>query len=209
MIRAIAVLAAAALVLGATTVQAQQKPRIEYWYFGAGYGESKTRFENSDFNSAQLGVPGITDIKDESDAAYKVFAGYQWTELWGIEFGYANLGKATYSYSPPLNNINIVDYEPSTYFLVATGTVPLGESFGLMVRLGAARNTVQASVRNSGGQNAKDRNTGFVAGVGVHWKFGNTWGLRFDFDDFGKFGDADTTGRAKGQLATVNLIARF
>lgn len=201
--------AAAALAFGATSAYAQQKPKGEHWYFGAGYGESKTRFENSDFNSAQLGVPGITDIKDESDSAYKVIAGYQWTELWGIEFGYANLGKATYSYSPPLNSINLIDYETDSYFLAATGTIPLGESFSLMVRAGAARNTVQASVRNAGGQNAQDRNTGFYAGLGVHWKFGQTWGLRFDFDDFGKFGDADTTGRAKGQLATVNLVARF
>lgn len=53
------------------------------WYMGASYGNA----------NVDTGIRGITATKSEDDKGYKLYAGYNFWALFGVEFYYADLGK--------------------------------------------------------------------------------------------------------------------
>src|SRR5258706_6436041 len=93
------------------------------WYGGLGLGRS-----SSD-------PSGIAGAKDDKDNAWKAFGGYQLNRYFGVEGGYADLGKSTIVGTPG----NAAGFESQAWYGTAVGSLPLNPQFALTGKLGLAR----------------------------------------------------------------------
>jgi len=160
-------------------------PASAQWYVGAGAGSAQ----------AKLGASGAVSGNDSYKSSAKVFAGYQFSPNWGMEGQYVYLGKF---------DTNTGSYKPESWGLAGTGTVPLSNKFYLMGKLGAAFN------RTSGGNLGGSNKTDLLAGVGVGYNINANWGVRAEYENFGKMTKNTTNGGdIKGQNWTINVKYAF
>ena len=174
--------AIAAASLAATPVFAQG-------YIGFGLGSSSSRGANSN-------VGGISVTGGESrKGSAKIYGGFQFTPNWGLEAQYADLGSRDYTVTNA--NTGLVtkgNARSSQYSLAGTGTLPIGQSFALIGKLG-----VSANRANFTGSNNK---TSLMAGVGVSYSITPRLAVRLEYEDFGKF--ADSNGLGGGSIRATN-----
>ncbi len=159
-------------------------PASAQWYAGAGIGSAQ----------AKLSGRGAIQGNDSYETGLKLFGGYQFTPIWGVEGQYVYLGEY---------NINTGSYEPESWGMAATGTVPLSNKLYLMGKLGAAFNRLSGA--NLGG----DSKTDLLVGVGMGYKFNTKWGIRAEYEDFGKLSKNTNGGDIKGQIWSVNVKYAF
>ncbi len=159
-------------------------PASAQWYAGAGVGSAQ----------AKLGGRGAIQGNDSYETGIKVFGGYQFTPIWGVEGQYVYLGE---------HNTNVGSYKPESWSLAGTGTVPLSDKFYLMGKLGASFNRLSGS--NLGG----DDKTDLLVGVGVGYKINTKWGIRAEYEDFGKISKNTNGGDIKGQNWSVSVKYAF
>lgn len=149
---------AAALVAGQAYAQ---------MYLGAGVGSSKL---------------------DSREDSWKLYGGYQFNPIWGVELGYNDLGQ-----------YRGADLESWT--LAGTATMPLNERWSLLGKLGLASNRPQ--FLGSG-----DR-TGLLAGVGVGYTLTRNVGLRLEYEDFGKLSKGGIGSSSKGNNVSLSMKYMF
>jgi len=160
-------------------------PASAQWYVGAGAGSAQ----------AKLGASGAVSGNDSYKSSGKLFGGYQFSPNWGMEGQYVYLGKF---------DTNTGSYKPESWGLAGTGTVPLSNKFYLMGKLGAAFN------RTSGGNLGGSNKTDLLAGVGVGYNINANWGVRAEYENFGKMTKNTTNGSdIKGQNWTINVKYAF
>jgi len=159
-------LAIAALAISSSMAYAQQG------YIGLGAGESSTE---------------VSGGGDKRDTAYKLFAGYDFQKNWGVEGGYADLGKPRYPQG---------EGKESAWFLAGRGILPVSNQFNVFGKLGATRNKLDL--------NGDKSRTDLLAGVGAEYNFNKQVGLRLEYEDFGKFGD-DSTGKPRANMWSLGL----
>jgi OOP family OmpA-OmpF porin len=212
----VSAIALAGVFVSSTDTLAQQ--RSTSWYVGGGLGQSKIKLNDPDFS---VTAP-LSQTRNESDSAWKVFAGYNFSSIFGAELGYAKPGTASVAYSLGAGASTSLDYETTSWTLAATARLPLGR-LGLMGRLGVARNEADHTIGPATGALAAALlDDGFRAGSSAsHKKYSPYWGLgaqydfarhlsvRLDYDNFGKFGDEAETGRAKVGMWSINAVVRF
>ncbi len=161
-------------------------PASAQWYVGAGAGSAQ----------AKVGASGARQGNDTYEPSGKFFGGYQFSPSWGVEGQYVYLGK--------FNVGNAGSYEPESWGLAATGTVPLSNKFYLMGKLGAAFNRLSGA--NLGG----DDKTDLLAGVGVGYNINKNWGIRAEYETFGTITkNLVNGGDIKGQNWAVNVKYAF
>ena len=100
----IAAVLAAALTTGSATAQT---------YLGIGVGAART---------------------DADKTSWSLYGGYQFNQTWGLELGYADLGRYRGS-----------DIE--SWSLAGTATLPLGERWSLLGKMGATSNQPTSRIR--------------------------------------------------------------
>lgn len=151
-------------------------------YVGLGLGMS---FLQPETNSVAL------SLSEDSDIAYKLFAGYQFNNNWSLEAFWANLGEAVVS-STSGNNYNI---EYKTFGAGGLYTYPLSDRWDIFAKAGAGR--LENNVQGIAVERVEDY---FIfGGVGVTWNMAGTWDLRAEYEYF----DTDA------QLLSINVIKRF
>jgi OmpA-OmpF porin, OOP family len=126
------------------------------WYVGGSYG--KTSYSLS---GAPAGV-------DDSDTGFKIFGGFQFTKHWGAEAGYIDFGKATAS--------GLGDVGVTAFTFAGTGTLPLGENFALLGKVGLGM------WDSSGSASSGDNGTDVYFGVGARYSFNKNLSLVVDYD---------------------------
>lgn len=136
-------------------------------YVGAGAGAAKT---------------------DTNETSWKLYAGYQFTPVWGIELGYNDLGSYRGS-----------DIESTT--LAGTGTLALGQGWSLLGKLGAASNHPHFS--------GSSHQTEWLVGVGIGYSFARNLGMRLEYEDFGKLSDANLGDNSRGRNLGVSVSYAF
>ena len=147
---------AAALV--AVAAQAQSTSQTTGPYVGGSIGSTKYR-------GSDIGGLGT----DKTNTGGKIYGGYGLTPNFGVELGYADLGK----FSSPAG-----DVKGHGLFLDAVGTFPVSQSFSLLGRVGAFNGRLQDSINgNKSGTNLK-------AGLGVQWDFNKTTGVRAEWERY-------------------------
>jgi len=184
--RKITVAIATALLFVAGAVSAAE----EGLFIGVGAGQSTMKAE-SDNNV------GRTIKLDESDNAYKFYGGYNFTNWFGIEGGYIELGNANQSESVPVvvaGNPDKVEAEVSANGWQGYGVLylPLG-NFDLFAKVGGIAANIDVETKlhfpgpvpPAGTQHDKSsEGNGMMAyGAGAMYNFGH-WAIRAEYEAY-------------------------
>jgi len=195
-------LSAAVLILGLAAIPTNAQ--AENWYAGASVGQSK----------ADIDLTCDLDIscnKDEDDTGFKIFGGYQFNPNGAIEFGYVDLGKFKASgKDSSLGNVSL-DWEPSGFTFAVVGTLPIGQNFGLMGKVGIFFWDMDLHARASslGSGSDSDSGTDLTYGLGVKYDISKTFGVRAEWERFQDVGDSNTTGKSDIDLFSVGVVFKF
>lgn len=137
----------------------------------------------------------MTTSYDDKDFAYKVFAGYQINQYFGVEGGFTDLGsyEATPSTATDTGHAKIDTYSLN---LFAVGTAPITDRFSGFAKLGLSRNHSKMKFNSSGVSfNATD--SGSDSRYSVAWGWGlsadiaDNISARVEYEDFGKAGESN------------------
>lgn len=171
----VAALLAAGWSVG-TPALAQQDSK---WYVGGSVGLSQFDVDTSPV--AALGGSGLTT--EDSDTGFKIFGGYQFTRIWGIEVGYVEFGKTevrgTAGGAPFNTSIDV------TAFTVAgTGTLPLNPNFSVFGKAGLY---MWDSKPSSSGSIVAVGNDGtdLMLGAGVLYNISKSLAIQGEIEHFG------------------------
>lgn len=160
------------------------------WYLGSGIRPAGTRLE-------------------DADVGYRDFGGYRFSRHWGVEMGYSDFGRGNGAAEPGTLMLQKSAHQ-SAWMLAGTGVLPIGEGFSLQGRFGLSMATPEATQPYAGAMlgSAFPRYRPYVLwGVGGQYDLSGQFGLRVDYNSFGRLND-DPSG-ARSELWSINAIVRF
>ncbi|WP_448550450.1 porin family protein [Thalassotalea fusca] len=186
----------------ATVAQANELNNTQEWYLGGFVGQSKF-----DVSKTDLGLPASVDL-DDSGTAFKVIAGYQISEHFAIEGGYADLGELSFGmneqYAEPNWSYDVdvkVTGELNGFLVNLVGKLPLNDATHLYAKIGAfswdgkvtttysgveTHNDQSFTISQSGSES--DDGTDVFYGVGIGYKIDNFM-LRAEFEKMDSDGE--------------------
>ena len=184
-----------------------------YWYTGVGAGYSRVKFYSADFSSGGAAI----ERKKDFDGGFKGSLGYQINRNWAAEVSYVSLGNFEYAYEA--GGVTQQDfYKVTGWGFSAVPTVPFTNNFSLFGRFGVFFSQTRITVRNPGTvisnniPNFQTDNTSFLTGFGAQYFFNVDTGVRIEFENFGRVGNAfcaTCTGRANAGMVSINAIFKF
>lgn len=190
-------LALPAALLWAAAALAQVAAPGEGWYLGDG-------------------IRPATPTVEDTDIGYRNFGGYRFTRHWGVELGYSDLGRGNGGAEPAAYAVEKFGYQTSAWTLAGTGVLPLGETFSLQGRLGWSMATPDATLAPAGlGAGALGQGLGsalpryrstMLWGFGGQYDWSDRFGLRVDYNNFGRLDDQNGT---RSDLWSINAVVRF
>lgn len=167
--------------------------QAEGFYAGANAGRSEQK----------LDLPGLT-IKD-NNTGFKLNGGYQFTANIGVEVAYVDFGNG--KAGPSATSL---ESDPQTFFVAATGTLPLNNEFSVFGKVGVARNHVKVTERylsKYDGSYSFNR-TSAVVGIGAAYHFNKNISFVAEYENFGKIVD-ENYGSLKADLLSVGVRYSF
>ena len=176
----IALFAAAALV----PVAAQAES-----YVGVNVGRSQQKLNND-------GYDGSTN--DKAGAA-KIYGGYQFSRIFGIEGGFADLGKVE-----EIDGGVTTSARPRSVYVAATATWQVKERLAFFAKVGAASS--RTKIEDSGSNTEKESD--LMYGVGVAYAFTPTVWAVAEYEDFGKVIKQNDV-ELKATSLTVGIRVKF
>jgi OOP family OmpA-OmpF porin len=207
-------MAAALLVsVSALAQPAAQAPAATGWYTGFGLGQSRLGFKTGDFN---IGPAGTGISFDESDTAFKFFAGYRVLPWLAIEGGYDNLGRNTVSFSNAGGAAQL-EYKVDALKLTGVGSFAFGNTgFSAFGKLGFGYTRVREDSSNfpavmaRGDVSESEWKITPVIGAGVQYRLPRGLALRAEYEHYNEVGDSPVpTGRARAGLWSLSLMYLF
>ena len=193
--------------LSTTSSHAQQDMSESYPYVGVSAGRAKANVDKPSIAAAVTG-PGLTHTitgSDERRTGYKVFGGYQMNRYFGVEAGYFNLGKSTFtSTTVPAGTLN-GQLRVEGFNLDLVGTAPLSDDFALIGRIGVQNARTRGTFVGTGAALVTNptpsrRETNYKAGVGMQYAVTPSFLVRAEVERY-RINDA------VGEKAGVNLFA--
>lgn len=191
LIRKAALTVVASMVMSAVPVIVQAQG-IPAFYVGASAGMT-------DHGTCEIS-PSPTSC-DTSSTGYKGFVGYQVNEWFGVEAGYANLGK-----TEAVVLSQALEYKASAIPIQATLGYHWSNGLGVFGKVGGAYWSAKS---NYLGSEVKETGFGFAGGVGVQWFFTGNVGVRAEFEYFPGVGKETTSGQADIGLFTAGVVVKF
>lgn len=185
----------AALLAGGCAAAAPALAQDTKWYVGGSVGQSKFDVDTSPVTA--LGASGLST--DDTDTAFKIFGGYQFTKNWGIEVGYIDFGKTAVSGRVGAAPFN-VNLDVTAFTVAGVGTLPLNPSFSLFGKAGLYVWDSKASSTGSIIATGND-GTDAMLGVGVLYNINKSLAIQGEIEYFG--GDDTIT------LFSVGLRFKF
>lgn len=149
------------------------------FYLGGGFGMSNYHVE---------AVSGLTQKNDDDSnkAAWKSFIGYQFDPTWGVEAGYASLGKMSKDFTAGR-------YQAKGDALFVSGIAHMlrYNNFSLIGRLTLSSAHLDADKNNPKvaefSQVTGSRKTSLGIGLGAEYRINQHWSANLDVDNFGQF----------------------
>lgn len=170
----------------AVPITAAERP----YYFGIGAGEA----DSDKFCDLPGGV-SLVGSCDDTDTSWKIFGGYQFTEIWGAEVAYVDLGKFTASgnLTVPPDTLSFSDQEEvQTISLLGTARLPITDQFGVFGKVGAFYWDAEADFTADGVSGSEDDDgVDLTFGVGAQYDFTDRLGARIEWERFTNVGDED------------------
>jgi OOP family OmpA-OmpF porin len=210
---AVSVAGCAAFLMMAGVPALAQSSSGTGWYTGFGMGQSRLGFKTSDF---AIGPAGTAAAFDESDTAYKFFAGYRLLPWLAVEGGYDNLGRNSVSYTGAGGTAKL-EYKVDAVKLSGVGSIPFGNTgfsaFG-KVGFGYARVRENSSnfpvVVGRGEVSDRDWKISPVVGAGLQYQLPRGLALRAEYEHYNEVGDSPLpSGRARAGLWSLSLMYLF
>lgn len=209
----LALFAAFGSMLAPTAVQAQTTEPA-YGYGGLSLGESRARIDEERITAGLLGnglrVTGFRS--DERSLSGRLFGGYQFNRYLGFEAGVFDLGR--YSFSASTSPAGTLDgrIRLQGVSLDLVGSLPLGERFSLLGRVGAqvawARDQFSASgavgVTNP---NPRERAANPKVGLGLQYELNRNLFIRGEAERY-RVNDA-VGNRGDVNVFSVSLVVPF
>lgn len=170
------------------------------------------------------------DLADGSDRAWKAAAGYRFLPWLSAELTWTDAGEAVSAYSlrqvttPPPSSVGQIrgTYRLRGLGAALVGELPIGETFAVSLRAGAARakldydeNGTDIAGKPYQFHGPDDTDTVPLAGLGAAWRLDTNWELRLDWDRWFDVGTRfDLTETTNGRfdhvdLYTLNVAYRF
>lgn len=145
-------------------------------------------------------------------AAWRLLAGYQFSNTFGLEAAYGDLGR--YGYASGIPGLSALgDVRMRAWSLAGTGNLALGTSWSLTGKVGLG--SKQAELGRFGGPLAATpwaaqggTRSDLLLGLGLGYSVGRGFGLRFEYENYGAAGGAGN-GVAKGDQWAVSLKYSF
>jgi OOP family OmpA-OmpF porin len=174
------------------------------WYVLGGAGKStggdngQTSLDNA---LTSAGASGFSSNLD-SPTLYKLEAGFQLDRNWALEGGY--LGSNNSNYSAIGGNLPGSATSSASFGgwnLTGVGTLPLGNGFSVLGKLGVANMQESADI-SSGGYSTSTggSKTDLTYGIGAKYDFGNGVFIRADLDSY-NIGNSNASSRS-----TVGMV---
>jgi OOP family OmpA-OmpF porin len=135
-----------------------------------------------------VGAGGGESNTDNNKTSWKVYGGYQIDPIWGVELAYNNL-----------NRNGGADLENVT--LAGTGTLVLDPNWALLGKVGVAVN----HSKDTGFSNHSD----LLLGAGIAYNMSKNWGLRLEYEDFGKLATNNNAANSNGHNLALSLKYGF
>lgn len=148
----------------ATGAWAQGTQHPEGPYIGLYGGQSRARLPVDGLVGQQLAAPlvpytSVTSGRDDSDMAYRLFAGYQFNRYFGMEVGYSDLGRFGISADTVPTGRMDGRVKVRTAGVDLVGTVPLVDQLDFIWRVGAQRAQVNGRYSGTGAVQAASPST--------------------------------------------------
>jgi OmpA-OmpF porin, OOP family len=214
----------AAVMLAATTaaapafVVAADEPS---WYGGIGLGRGEVArpgswAERTDLSLFTQGVTSVTTIST-GNTAWKLFGGYQMNENFGVEAGYARLGKfgGISTVTAPAAGTGSGTWDASAFSVSAVGTLPIHENrVSAIGKLGLAYTRLDVNETAPRGAttvalNPSNDRANLVLGIGLRFDLTKTVGLRAEWEHYSNVGDGTSTGQSAVDVWSLNAVFRF
>jgi uncharacterized repeat protein (TIGR01451 family) len=193
---ALAGLVAALALAAPAEVQAQDK-----WYLGISGGRTSLDYNAGDLTSDLAGLGWtISDARvDDSNDAWKYYAGFRVNGWFAVEAGYVDLGEVITEFSatiPPTQIDALLSDTFSVHPFQGDGWTVTGaarwrlvpDKFFLVGRAGLFRweskTRVLVAQGGTGSVSGDDSGTDAMIGVGVEWQVHNQWSLTADWERY-------------------------
>ena len=183
------------------------------WYLGAGVGRSDARdLSGIDSTLAGYGITSRSSI-DDSATAWKLFGGYQVNKHFGLEGGYADLGRydINSSVTAPGAGPGAGNWEAdNVWSLAAVGYLPIHDRFSAFGKAGLAYSRVNFTHSSPGAAvNASDNTTNPLFGLGLKYDFTKNASVRGEFERYQNLANASTTGETSVNVWSLGMQYLF
>ena len=225
--KALVLVATALFASGAFAQKSGSQSAPGPWYIGVGIGESDASIPTRtiDVANAQLSTAiGATSTivnKDNRSTDTKIFVGYTVNRHFAAELGYAYLGQTQFTsdfragapITTSLGTFNM-KYKMSAFYLDAVGTLPLGETWSLLGRVGIAYSQARAVFE---GQNVtlfastddtKESKIYAKFGAGVNYNINAAFLARAEWERY-KLPDPLSDEKFNVDAVTLSILYRF
>ena len=180
---------------------AQQAVAQNQWYVGASFGASDADYSSGELVSdlASLGWTINNPSVDDTDTAWKAYAGFSFNEYVALEGGFADLGKVETRFGATVAPDEIDAILRDTYSIHPVlgdgwyGAVVLSypvspEQFSLTARAGffGWESDIDVEVVQGGTGRVSDRDSGtdMLYGLGVEWHVNEQWTITGEWERY-------------------------
>jgi len=162
------------------------------FYLGGSLGYASFNEDESELaqDLTGAGLTGTVSL-DEEDFGWKLFGGYNFTQYFGAEFAYVDLGSVDvdFSITAPLAGSGTAEVDVDGFTFMGVGRYPIQPNFEVFAKVGAfvwdAEGDVTVTV---GGISATvgddDDGTDVVFGLGASYHFTNNVGVRAEWERY-------------------------
>ncbi|TFW32698.1 outer membrane beta-barrel protein [Massilia horti] len=171
------VLALVTSAAGITAVHAQTRPQdFPRGYLGLGGAVAGTAYN----------IKGIGNVNkiDKTVTSIKVFGGYEFDPIWGVEAGYDNFSRTNFDFTTGNFQAGTGNSDGYGVYFASKGRYPINDQWEAYVKLGVAFSHRRTST--SVGLNFKEDDTGPYGGAGLQWSFYPRWDFILEYERFGK-----------------------
>jgi OOP family OmpA-OmpF porin len=193
-------LMAAAFISGAVLISIPATAQDAGFYVGGALGQSR-------LSGACDGLPVACD---EKDTAWKLFGGYQFNKYFGLEAGYADLGKASAAGVIAGTAVS-AEVKAKGWEFLGVGTLPFTDKLSGYAKLGLVKWDVDAfaSAALVGAVSSSDSGTSATYGLGLKYDFTKNVGARMEWQRYSNIGNDATTGQGDVNLYSVGIVIKF
>ncbi|MBK4734406.1 outer membrane protein [Noviherbaspirillum pedocola] len=200
-----AALAATAVAAPATAQSPGFRPGF---YIGAGLGQSRI---SGDQSGSVRGVPYSTTGFDDSETTGQINGGYQFTEVWGVELQYTDLGSRSGTVTSRGTTVRTPDIKAYQWGISGTGTYMFAPTWFLRGKLGVSSNHIDntdVNVRGTTFEIGGSDKTDVLAGLAIGHKWTENFSSRLEYEYFGKF-EGRNGNSSNGSISNIGLRMQY